>query len=181
LPEILKTSGLKNFLGEKMGSDWEELAHWISSVRGAENPVSHAKVHGVHKGDIELTPTYKRLLEEITGYFYGEEGKTAVRLHFELDEPEHVNHELSFYLCEGVKGTTPIPYERRLLPNSAILRRAIGKKDIYTVLRMIKASKNVEHVRELMKRRSNVVPEKTFGELIDALEDLRWLRPLKEL
>jgi len=183
LPEILKTSGLKKFLGETLGSNWEEFAHVVSvgMIEERHFPVSHGIVHGIHKGNVELTKNYKRLLEEIVGYFYGDEGKNAVQLHFELDEVEHVTHELSLYLMQGIKGTTYIQSERRYLPNSNILRIAIGQRDIYTILCLVKASKNVEHIRELMKKQSNVVPEKTFGEVIDELEELRWLKPLKEL
>jgi len=149
LPNILKTEGLKKFLGDRLGSGWEELVYAIF-LRLEE--VSHAKLHGVWKGDVQLTQKYRRLCEEIADYFYGEHGRMAVKLHFDLDTPEHVEHELSLYLLQGVEDSSYIPSERRYLPNSAILRKAIGKKDIYTILRLIQTSKDKDRVRKLIQK-----------------------------
>jgi len=179
LPEVLKTKGLKSYLGERLGRICEELIYAI--YLNLEKPPSHGAVHGVWKGDCELTQAYRKMLEEIAGYFYGEEGREAVRLHLELDLPEHIEHELSLYLLEDVKGSQYIPHERRYLPIVGLLRRAIGKKDIEEIIRYIKRYGKIEKIKEIMNKQSCVVPGKTFGQLIEEIEELRWLKPLKDL
>ncbi len=81
---------------------------------------------------------------------------------------------------QGVEGSSYIPSERRYLPNSSVLRKAVGEKDTYTILHLIQTSKDKERVRKLMEKELCVVPGKTFKKLIDELEELRWLKPIKE-
>ena len=192
LPALLQDERLRKHLYQIFGF---ERVYWISvEMKNYWKVLSHGELHGTSKqiniGDIKM---FRKLIEEIAAYYYGDQGRRAVQLHFELDEADHVLKEIRQVLLQSIEGSCYIPSERRYLPASAIVNRAISSRDANYISRVLIETgprsnrlKNytnfLVNIRRLIKQRSKAaaVPGKTFEQVIDENPHLKWLKPLIE-
>lgn len=189
--ELLENHNLRKHLYEIFGFEWVYEVYmvnkeWYSHHSGYRRyltpdlVISHAKLHGEWKGDLKLIKKLREFVKEIAGFLFGENGRKAFDLHFELDALDHVEKEISALLSSNIKGSVFLG--DRWLPASNVLRIALNSKDSRTILQTAKDIGNynelLHNLRELFQKESHVIPGKTLEQLIVELEGLSWLKPL---
>jgi hypothetical protein len=192
LPAILQDERLRKHLYQIFGFEW---IYWkLVEMKNYWKALSHGELHGTSKKiDVEDVKIFRKLIEEISAYYYGVSGMRAVQLHFELDEADHVLKEIRQAVLQSIKGACYIPSERRYLPTLDLVSKALSSMDANYVSRILVETgphndklKNYRNflvnIRRLIKQRSKAaaIPGKTFEQVINENPKLQWLNPLIE-
>jgi hypothetical protein len=140
LPPLLQNEHLRKHLYQIFGFEW---VFWISTeMKNYWKMLTHGELHGTStKISYDDIWKFRKLIEEIAAYLYGkqygEHGRQAVQLHFELDEADHVFKEIRQALLRNIEGSLCIPSERRCLPASNLVNMALSSKNDEYILKMI--------------------------------------------
>jgi len=190
LPPLLQNEHLRKHLYQIFGFEW---VFWISTeMKNYWKMLTHGELHGTStKISYDDVWKFRKLTEEIAAYLYGEHGRKAVQLHFELDEADHVLKEIRQALLRSIKGTPYIPSERRWLPASSLVNMALNSKNADYILKMLieigprgDPLRNYRiflvNMRRLLPKKSkaSASPGKTFEEIINENPQLMWLNPI---
>lgn len=190
LPSLLQNEHLRKHLYQIFGFEW---VFWISTeMKNYWKTLTHGELHGTSKKiSYDDIWKFRKLIEEIAAYLYGEHGRQAVQLHFELDEADHVLKEIRQALLRSIEGSLYDPSERKWLPASSLVNRVLSSKNAEYVLKTLIETgprndplKNYRtflvNMRKLLQQKSKASASlgKTFEELINENPQLKWLSPI---